>query len=58
MLFEIICSVIGAAIIALGFYTVIWGKAKEEKMAEDVSAGGVNPSSHRAPLLQNKSTQV
>ncbi|RVW47238.1 WAT1-related protein [Vitis vinifera] len=51
-------SVIGAAIIALGFYTVVWGKAKEEKMAEDIAACGVNTSSHRVPLLQNKSTEV
>ncbi|RVX10515.1 WAT1-related protein [Vitis vinifera] len=50
--------VIGAAIIALGFYTVVWGKAKEEKMAEDIAACGVNTSSHRVPLLQNKSTEV
>ncbi|KAL6351312.1 hypothetical protein AAG906_035104 [Vitis piasezkii] len=51
-------SVIGAAIIALGFYTVVWGKGKEEKMAEDIAACGVNTSSHRVPLLQNKSTEV
>ncbi|XP_034693339.1 WAT1-related protein At5g40240-like [Vitis riparia] len=51
-------SVIGAAIIALGFYNVVWGKAKEEKVAEDIAACGVNTSSHRVPLLQNKSTEV
>lgn len=49
-------SVIGAAIIAFGFYTVMWGKAKEE--IEDMTTSGIDSSSHKDPLLQNKSTQV
>jgi len=30
--FDSLCSVIGGAIIAIGFYAVIWGQAQEENM--------------------------
>ncbi|KAJ7953660.1 WAT1-related protein [Quillaja saponaria] len=45
---------IGAAIITIGFYAVIWGQAKEEKIVSDES--GISSSvstTSRAPLLQN-----
>ncbi|XWS40781.1 hypothetical protein CRYUN_Cryun17cG0024900 [Craigia yunnanensis] len=49
-------SLIGATIISIGFYTVMWGKAKEA-IAEDCCSGsGISidsPSSHKAPLLQS-----
>ncbi|XP_037495623.1 WAT1-related protein At5g40210 [Jatropha curcas] len=52
-------SVIGGIIIALGFYTVIWGKSQEEKMNEE---GKGNPnlesSSHKIPLLRNNSSDL
>ncbi|KAA8533118.1 hypothetical protein F0562_033349 [Nyssa sinensis] len=48
-------SVIGAAIIALGFYSVMWGKAKEERTVDD--NGTEDSSSHEVPLLQNKSRE-
>ncbi|WCJ21687.1 nodulin MtN21 /EamA-like transporter family protein [Euphorbia peplus] len=53
-------SVIGGITIAFGFYTVIWGKAQEEKMFEDEDKGLSNfeTSSPRIPLLQNKSVNV
>ena len=54
--YNVLCSVIGAAIIAFGFYTVMWGKAREE--IEDMTTSGIDSSSHKDPLLQNKSTQV
>ncbi|KAH7532546.1 WAT1-related protein At5g40240 [Ziziphus jujuba] len=42
-------SIVGAMIISIGFYGVIWGKAKEEEMDVD---GGLEPSSDaKAPLL-------
>lgn len=44
-------SVIGAVIIALGVYTVLWGQAKERNLAiNDVSRLG--SSTENAPLLQ------
>lgn len=51
-------SVVGAAIIAIGFYTVMWGKDKEETLLEDVPAHGMESSSHNVPLLQNKTFQA
>ncbi|KAK9277489.1 hypothetical protein L1049_007033 [Liquidambar formosana] len=51
-------SVIGAATIALGFYSVVWGKAEEEKVAEDSRISSSGSSSHKVPLLQNKSMEV
>ncbi|KDP45393.1 hypothetical protein JCGZ_09642 [Jatropha curcas] len=41
-------SLSGATIISIGFYTVMWGKAKEE-FSEDPQP----PSTHKVPLLQN-----
>ncbi|KAK3033559.1 LOW QUALITY PROTEIN: hypothetical protein RJ639_032407 [Escallonia herrerae] len=43
-------SVIGAVIIALGFYTVMWGKAKEKNMVEDTVCG-LESSTENTPLL-------
>ncbi|OAY61548.1 WAT1-related protein At5g40210 [Manihot esculenta] len=52
-------SVIGGIIIALGFYTVMWGKAQEEKkMGEEEENSDLGSSSHKAPLLQNRSVDV
>ncbi|KAJ9709043.1 hypothetical protein PVL29_000834 [Vitis rotundifolia] len=51
-------SVVAAAIIAVGFYTVMWGKAREETLLEDVPAHGMESSSHNVPLLQNKTFQA
>lgn len=47
-------SVIGAVIISAGFYSVLWGKAKEIKSMleiEDIVCG-IGSSSQRSPLLQ------
>lgn len=50
---------IGGIIIALGFYTVMWGKAQEEKkMGEEEENSDLGSSSHKAPLLQNRSVDV
>ncbi|KAH7850672.1 hypothetical protein Vadar_001359 [Vaccinium darrowii] len=48
------CIVIGAVIIALGFYTVMWGKAKEQKLVPENEISCFESSSERTPLLQNK----
>lgn len=52
-LFLCVGSVIGGTLISIGFYTVMWGKAKEEKA--DIDTHHVAPSSHskRVPLLMN-----
>lgn len=48
--------VIGAVIIASGFYAVIWGKAQEAtKKVEDEESFGPASSSQKVPLLQNRS---
>lgn len=53
-------SVIGATVISIGFYTVMWGKAKEE-MGEDNEPNNLESSlSPKNPLLQsfkNKDTE-
>ncbi|KAH7859270.1 hypothetical protein Vadar_033911 [Vaccinium darrowii] len=47
-------SVIGAAIIALGFYSVLWGKAEEVNMVEDIVISGFDSSpDEEVPLLRN-----
>ncbi|KAK3033553.1 hypothetical protein RJ639_032401 [Escallonia herrerae] len=50
-------SVIGATIISIGFYTVMWGKAKEE-MGEDNGISNLeSPSVQKSPLLQSYKNQ-
>ncbi|THG02857.1 hypothetical protein TEA_021781 [Camellia sinensis var. sinensis] len=50
-------SVVGATIISVGFYTVMWGKAKEE-MAEGSETGDLEWSPDRkVPLLQSYKAQ-
>ncbi|CAL5421380.1 unnamed protein product [Camellia sinensis] len=51
-------SVIGAIIIALGLYSVMWGKAKEVEIIENSFICRINSSSEEVPLLQNKSIDV
>ncbi|XP_061370146.1 WAT1-related protein At5g40240-like isoform X2 [Gastrolobium bilobum] len=46
-------SLIGAVIIVIGFYAVMWGKATEEKMVER-EINNLESSCHNVPLLQNK----
>ncbi|XP_022150067.1 WAT1-related protein At4g15540-like [Momordica charantia] len=44
-------SIIGAIIISVGFYGILWGKAKEEELKELEHVGTLESSS-KAPLLQ------
>lgn len=46
-------SVIGAAIISIGFYTVMWGKAKEDT-TNDEDINSESSSTQRSPFLQYK----
>ncbi|XP_054789492.1 WAT1-related protein At5g40240-like [Prosopis cineraria] len=46
-------SLVGAVIIVLGFYAVMWGKGKEERKVE-ATFDNLDSSCHSAPLLQNK----
>uniref|UniRef100_A0A7N2KZM9 WAT1-related protein n=1 Tax=Quercus lobata TaxID=97700 RepID=A0A7N2KZM9_QUELO len=46
-------SIIGAIILSIGFYAVIWAKAKED-LSEDSFCGSPGPSSDRkSPLLDS-----
>ncbi|XP_028783718.1 WAT1-related protein At3g28050-like [Neltuma alba] len=52
-------SMIGAGIIGIGFYSVMWGLAQEEKMVnEKDKIQKKNMPSSTTPLLQNKSLDV
>lgn len=46
------CSLVGSIIIVVGFYSVIWGKAKEWEK-EKMSLGS-NNNNKKMPLLQDK----
>ncbi|CAH2045099.1 unnamed protein product [Thlaspi arvense] len=46
-------SVIGGTLISIGFYTVMWGKAKEEKVDIDTHVASSSSHSMRVPLLLN-----
>ncbi|XP_048139625.1 WAT1-related protein At3g28050-like isoform X2 [Rhodamnia argentea] len=45
-------SLIGATILSIGFYIVMWGKAKEEVVEESVESRLESPSFEKVPLLQ------
>ncbi|KAJ0095865.1 hypothetical protein Patl1_16203 [Pistacia atlantica] len=47
-------GLIGAVIIVAGFYTVMWGKMKEESTTEGYRIENFIISSEKVPLLQNK----
>lgn len=55
------CSVVGAIIISIGFYAVLWGKAKEaeeKEMGEDCDFGSLGSSSHgKTPLLRRNEAE-
>ncbi|KAE9454055.1 hypothetical protein C3L33_14022, partial [Rhododendron williamsianum] len=52
-------SLTGALIIAIGFYSVLWGKAEEEKAVEEINGtNSFGPNcNNKFPLLQKKSTE-
>ncbi|KAM5581581.1 WAT1-related protein [Rosa sericea] len=50
-------SLLGATIISVGFYMVLWGKAKEETCKDSGADSLESPSSNEAPLLQTYKTE-
>ncbi|XAR71189.1 hypothetical protein NMG60_11028340 [Bertholletia excelsa] len=52
-------SVIGAILVSIGFYTVMWGKAKEQLAEEDGESGRSElfSTTQRVPLLTSRKTQ-
>lgn len=52
------CSLIGAAVIVIGFYSVMWGKAKDVNMGVDAIVRSLESSSQKAPLLQNNIEEI
>ncbi|XP_022776052.1 WAT1-related protein At5g40210-like [Durio zibethinus] len=51
-------SLLGVAIIAIGFYAVIWGQAQEDKMVADTEICDSEQSSTKHPLLSNRGLVV
>ncbi|KAI6685850.1 hypothetical protein NL676_031763 [Syzygium grande] len=45
-------SLVGSVAIVVGFYSVMWGKAKEEKTGLAASVGNVEANSKKVPLLE------
>lgn len=51
------CSVIGGAVIALGFYAVVWGQAQQDQnKVENTNTHSFLSDSHTVPLCPNKCT--
>ncbi|KAF5940148.1 hypothetical protein HYC85_021315 [Camellia sinensis] len=52
-------SVVGSVIIVIGFYSVMWGKSKEQKVIKDDEETSSESPREKVPLLQNiKETQL
>lgn len=52
------CSLVGAIVIVIGFYSVMWGKANEEKMDGGAETKSLATSNQRVPLLQNTLEEI
>ncbi|XP_038694522.1 WAT1-related protein At5g40240-like isoform X2 [Tripterygium wilfordii] len=51
-------SLVGATVIVIGFYAVMWGKAKEEKTRADSGLRSLESSSRKVPLLQGSIEEI
>ncbi|CAN6550681.1 unnamed protein product [Malus baccata var. baccata] len=51
-------SLIGAIVIVIGFYSVMWGKANEEKMDEDAGEESLASIKQQVPLLQSHIEEI
>lgn len=49
---------LGVIIIVLGFYSVMWGKAKEEKKIHADQLGSVHSPTEKMPLLGNQAEDM
>ncbi|XP_071928852.1 WAT1-related protein At3g28050-like isoform X2 [Coffea arabica] len=47
-------SLVGSILIVIGFYSVMWGKAREGKVVEDQLRGSTVFNAESSPLLQNQ----
>ncbi|XP_022740898.1 WAT1-related protein At3g28050-like [Durio zibethinus] len=47
-------SVVGSGVIALGFYTVMWGQAKEKNIVLENDVSHLESSGQKAPLIQSR----
>lgn len=54
----ILHSLVGSIIIVIGFYSVMWGKAKEIKVIENSMDRSSESTSEKAPLLPIKDEQM
>ncbi|KAL0385582.1 UNVERIFIED_CONTAM: WAT1-related protein [Sesamum radiatum] len=50
-------SVLGSIVVVVGFYAVMWGKAKEAKMVEDGGPEILESNGKTTPLLRNKTEE-
>lgn len=48
----------GSVIIVIGFYSVMWGKAKEVKVIEKGTDGSSSRNSEKAPLLPTEDDEM
>ncbi|KAL2546982.1 WAT1-related protein [Forsythia ovata] len=46
-------SLVGSIVVSIGFYSVMWGKAKEGKMIQDDGEKSSEQNDKRTPLLRN-----
>ncbi|THG01119.1 hypothetical protein TEA_025895 [Camellia sinensis var. sinensis] len=53
ILFSVMVFVVGSIIIVIGFYSVMWGKSKEQKVITDDEETSSESPREKAPLLQN-----
>ncbi|KDO66271.1 hypothetical protein CISIN_1g0401761mg, partial [Citrus sinensis] len=51
-------SLVGATIISLGFYTVMWGKAKEEVSEDPGVDRQESAAAQKVPLLQSRKNEL
>ncbi|GMY26173.1 WAT1-related protein At3g28050-like isoform X1 [Fagus crenata] len=51
-------SLIGAILIVIGFYCVMWGKTKEQRMGEETRIRDLDSSREKEPLLQNNNEEI
>lgn len=53
-----ICSMIGAFICGVGYYTVLWGQIKDEEINKLDDRGKNSFMDEKVPLLQDQDSQV
>ena len=49
------CSIMGDAIVGMGYYTVMWGLTREDETHTDHGAADLSDDDSKVPLLQGES---